>query len=106
MMPCRYKALDGSIREVDLDAVFDIALGASAHRPGWSATIIYDPASGSFVELRDSPPDYRGNSADEAEEVSEKYVSDTFKLDAVQLEKARRTPSQWIVVNRRPREES
>jgi len=101
MMPCKFAALDGSVGELDLDSVFDVVLGYSARRAGWTATIVYEPASGSFVELRSSPPDYRGNSAEEAEEVTEQYMHDAFRLDDGQLGAVRRAPDQWVLINRR-----
>lgn len=101
MMPCNFTALDGSIKEFDLDTVFDVVLGYSAHRPKWTATVVFDPSRGSFVELRSAPPDYRGNSAEEAEEVSDQYMDDAFQLSATQLDAVRRAPAKWILVNRR-----
>jgi len=101
MMPCNFTALDGSIQEFDLDSVIDVVLGYSAHRQNWTATVVFDPARGSFVELRSAPPDYRGNSAEEAEEVSDQYIRDAFQFNATQLDEARRAPAKWILVNRR-----
>ncbi len=101
MMPCEYTALDGSLRELDLDSVFDVVLGYSARRVEWTATVVYDPASESFVELRSSPPDFRGNSEEEAEEISDQYMYDVFQLDNDQLQIVRSEPDQWSLVNRR-----
>lgn len=100
-MPCNFTALDGSIQQLDLDSVFDVVLGYSFHRPKWTATVVFDPVRGSFVELRSAPPDYRGNSADEAEEISDQYMIDAFQLSATQLDEVRRAPAKWLLVNRR-----
>ena len=101
MMPCKFAALDGSVRELDLDTVIDVILGFSGRRSEWTATVVYDPKSKSFVELRSSPQNYRGNSEEEAEEVSEQYMCDVFQLDQEQLGFVRRNPSQWVLINRR-----
>ncbi len=101
MMPCNFAALDGSIQELDLDSVIDVVLGYSAHRQEWTATVVFDPATGSFIELRSAPPDYRGNSAEEAEEVSDQYILDTFQLSGTQLNELRCAPAKWTLVNRR-----
>lgn len=100
MIPCKFVALDGSTKILDLDSVFDVILGYSGSRPDWTATIIYEPVVGCFVELRSSPPDYRGNSAEEAEEVSDKYMRDMFDLGDDQLEAVRRDPSHWKLITK------
>lgn len=100
-MPCKFTALDGSVQEFDLDSVVDVVLGYSARRPEWTATVVFDQIRNSFIELRSAPPDYRGNSAEEAEEVSDQYINDTFQLEANQLQAVRRAPAQWVLVNRR-----
>lgn len=101
MIPCEYSALDGSVKVLDLDTVFDVVLGYSARRTQWAATIVFNPGSGSFVELRSSPPDYRGNSREEAEEVSDRYVRDTFCLENDQLQAVRNGPDRWVLISRR-----
>lgn len=101
MMPCDYKALNGTTMKLDLDAVYDVALGYSARQKGWTATLVFDPATSSFVELRSSPPDYRGNSVEEAEEVTDQYVCEHFSLEAGQLISIRNNPSAWKLVSRR-----
>ena len=100
MTPCNYAGLDGSIRVLDLDAVIDVAKGPSQRKPGWQALIVYDERANLFVELRDSPQDYRGNAEDEAEQVTEQYVCETFKLDPGQLDDLRRMPRSWQLINR------
>jgi hypothetical protein len=62
---------------------------------------VYESQSGSFVELRDSPQDYRGNSDSEAEEVSEKYLLDTYGLNPVEITAVRAKPSEWKWIDRR-----
>ena len=101
MMPCEYKAIDGSTRKIDLDAVVDVAIGMSARRSDWSATVVYDSANGVFVELRDSPPDYKGNSTDEAEEVLLDYISEAYGIDKNAIESFLRSPQTWKLVNQR-----
>jgi len=103
MMPCDYVKLDGSSGLLDLDAVHDVVGGESGKRDGWSALIIFDPDSDSFVELRSSPPDVRGGSADEAEVVSEQYLTEQFGLDAGQIEGVRSRPSGWTFMDWRVR---
>lgn len=101
MMPCKFMTIDGSVKELDLDAVFDVVLGYSGRRIEWTATIVYDPHSRSFVELRSAPPDYRGNSAEEAEEVSEQYLLEVFQLNKDQLQSVRRAPREWSLIDKR-----
>jgi len=101
MIPCNFTALDGSAQELDLDSVFDVVLGYSTQRSGWTATVVFDPTRGSFIELRSAPPDYRGNSSEEAEEVSDQYLNDAFQLSVAQLDAVRHAPAKWILVNRR-----
>jgi hypothetical protein len=95
MMPSDYVMLDGKSGTLDLDAVYDVVGGESGKRDGWSALIVFDPASGNFVELRSSPPDVRGGSADEAEAVPELYVTDQFGLPADALARVRSQPAAW-----------
>ena len=57
MMPCTYLAKNGSTVEFDLDAVFDVVAGYSVRRADWTATVIFVPSSGAFVELRSSAQD-------------------------------------------------
>lgn len=101
MMPCDYVALDGSTKVLDLDRVCDIVNGASGKRDGWSALIVYDAASNTCVELRSSPPDIRGGSADEAEAVTEGYLTEQFGLNVTQLEALRINPERWTFIDNR-----
>jgi len=101
MTPCEYKAKNGSRKLLDLDTVVDVAIGRSAVRPQWTATIVFDAKTTSFIELRSSPPDYGGNSAEEAEEVSREYIEATFHITAIELNAARRLSQDWSVIRRR-----
>jgi hypothetical protein len=103
MVPCDYLAKDGSRRTFDLDAVFDLVSGYSARHKEWTALLIYVPAIQAFVELRSSPPDVRGNSADEAEEVDEPYIRETFGLSQTQLSSIQANPKGWRFVDQRKR---
>lgn len=101
MMPCSYMSLTKVQRTLDLDSVIDVALGYSGRRSGWTATLVFDHESGAFVELRSAPPDVRGNSADEAEEVDVEYMSSTFGLQPNQLSAVAERPESWKLLNLR-----
>jgi len=101
MMPCKYKATDGSITTFDLDAVTDVIAGFSGIRRTWSATIVFVPATGAFVELRSSPQDIRGNSQSEAEEVSSIYLQEAFELSEIQQSSVKIKPNDWRFIDRR-----
>ena len=100
-MPCEYISLTGIKRTIDLDSVIDVALGYSAKRDKWTATLVFDPGSKVFVELRSSPQDVRGNSADEAEEVDVEYMANTFGLKLDQLSSISERPSHWRLIDLR-----
>ncbi len=99
MMPLKYVGTDGAEKMLDLDDVIDIARGPSKKKIGWSALIVFDPKSESFVELRDSPPDVKGNSRDEAEEVAASYISSAFNIDEGQVLTVRNNPGSWRFVD-------
>ena len=101
MMPYSYISLAGVERTVDLDSVIDVALGYSARRAEWTATLVFDPKSEVFVELRSSPQDVRGNSAEEAEEVDPGYMASTFGLQSDQLSSVAKQPNEWRLINLR-----
>jgi hypothetical protein len=101
MMPADYIARDGSRKSFDLDAVFDVIGGYSKRRDGWTALLIFVPQNSAFVELRDSPQDVRGNSADEAEEVDANYILQAFGLSEAQLASIRANPRAWRFIERR-----
>jgi hypothetical protein len=101
MVPCNYTALDGKIKTIDLDAVFDFVIGYSGKRTGWTSTVVYDPKSNAFVELRSSPQDVHGDSDDEAEEVTDQYLKTTFSLEDSQIAQMRRAPDAWKLITRR-----
>lgn len=81
-MPCKYLALNGEQDIFDLDSVIDVVRGKSPVKTGWTALIVYQPESKKFIELRDSPQDFRGNSKDEAEEVTPEYVAKEFEINS------------------------
>lgn len=101
MIPCNYISRSGEIKEFDLDAVFDLVGGNSKLHSGWSALIIFVPSTNAFVELRSSPQDYRGNSDDEAEEVDEAYIQNTFGLTVQQIGTFRSGPKKWQFIDYR-----
>lgn len=101
MMPCDFTDLNGQQSVLDLDAVIDVVDGWSGQRVGWQAFVIYEPNTKRLVELQSTVPDVRGNSADEAIEVTDRYVIDTFGLTEGQLARLRRSPEQWTFIRRR-----
>ncbi|MEW8349151.1 MAG: hypothetical protein AB2689_09810 [Candidatus Thiodiazotropha taylori] len=101
MMTCNYTAKSGEFVEFDLDAVFDLVGGNSKIRNSWSALIIFIPNTETFIELRSSPQDVRGNSDDEAEEVDEKYIQNTFDLSLKQIGEFRKCPQKWRFIDKR-----
>jgi len=52
----------------------------SGKREGCTALIVYEPLSQTFIEPRSTPPEARGNGADEAEAVSDEYLHGQFGL--------------------------
>jgi len=101
MVPCDYIAENGRKVLFDLDAVTDVALGFSKKRQGWTATLIFVPETSAFVELRSSPQDIRGNSKEEADEVSATYISETFAICLEDLIRIKYDPSKWKLIDRR-----
>ena len=101
MMPSSYLSKTGVTIKFDLDAVFDVVKGQSAIKENWNALIIFVPSTNSFVELRDSPQDYRGNSASEAEEVDPIYIKNTFFLSELQLAAFKANPKKWQFIDQR-----
>ncbi len=80
MIPLKYVDLKGEKQVTDIDSLVDIVRGPSGRQYGWRALITYAPREGMFLELRDAPPDVRGESRSETEEVSAGYVESTFGL--------------------------
>ncbi len=103
MMPCTYLAKNGSTVEFDLDAVFDVVAGYSIRRADWTATVIFVPSTGAFVELRSSAQDYRGNSEDEAEEVDDGYIKSNFAFSEFDIARFKAAPREWQFLDRRRR---
>ncbi|GHC99132.1 hypothetical protein GCM10007320_55450 [Pseudorhodoferax aquiterrae] len=100
-MQDEYRSLDGSTVAFDLDDVVQVAKGYSQLKKGWHSFIVYDVPTRAFIELRSSPPDYKGNSADEVEEVTEQYVCATLLIEPSRLSALRASPRKWQLVNRR-----
>jgi hypothetical protein len=94
-----YTDLTGLKQTYDLDAVIDIIRGKSHKKEGWIALIVFDQASNKFIELRDSPPDPKGNSKDEAEEVDSIYITSHFSVNERDIEIIRKDPSQWVFID-------
>jgi hypothetical protein len=103
LVPCRYLSKDGTFQVLDLDAVFDLVCGSSGRGPNWTATIVYVPAKRTFVELRSSPPDVRGNSTEEAEEVEPDYIRNAFGLSDAQLQTFLAAPGTWQTIEQHTR---
>ena len=102
-MPCSYLAKNGAKVSFDLDAVTDVALGYSGARPSWTATLIYVWAHKTFVELRSSPQDIRGNCQSEEVEVDERYITEAFLLSPAQINAVKQDPRNWSSVDHRQR---
>ena len=100
-MPCKFTDASGREGTLDLDSVVNVVDGWSKLKDGWQAFVIYDPKARRFVELQSTVPDFRGNSADEAQEISVEYVRHTFGLTEIQLAQLRRNPRRWVFVKRR-----
>ncbi|WP_147289920.1 hypothetical protein [Crenobacter cavernae] len=102
MMPCRFINKSGTVGQVDLDAVVDVARGPSGRKPAWEALVIYDPKTDLLIELRDSPVDCAHGTPDEAEEVEREYVQKHFGLSEADLNELRQHPKRWrLDVNRK-----
>jgi len=101
MMPCDYISISGKRVQFDLDAVFDVCAGYSGTRKDWTATLIYIPAQKTFVELRSSPQDFRGNSEEESVEVEPQYIEQTFSITADQQRAIQQCPNDWSFINQR-----
>jgi hypothetical protein len=100
MMHFDYVTSDGSVIASDLDAVIAVLRSPqSGVRRAWTAMIVFVPATGAFVELRSSPPNVRGDSQSEAEEVSTSYLQDTFGLTSAQQSAIKANPGAWRMVD-------
>lgn len=100
-MPSDFVAVDGTTKSFDLDNVYEIVRGFSGMRRGWTSLVVYEPTHGAFIELRSSPPDIRGNSKDEAEEVLPTYIEKSYGLSKAEINLARAKPNEWRLVNLR-----
>lgn len=101
MIPSDYQTADGATRYFDLDAVKEVVRGYSAKQPGWTSIVVYYPKDDVFIELRSSPPDIRGNSKDEAEEITYEYIMEAYGLDEDKVEMVRSHPDSWRLIDLR-----
>ncbi|ACH39370.1 hypothetical protein Gbem_2358 [Citrifermentans bemidjiense Bem] len=99
MRTCCYTAMNGEAKVLKLDSAIDIAVGHSSRRSGWSATLLFNPATLSFIEYRCSPPDQFGQRREEAEEVTSHYIYKNFKLDPILLLAIQQNPQEWKAAN-------
>lgn len=99
MITCDYLDSSGTLQSYNLDSVVDIVRGKSRKKIGWTALIVFDPESKKFIELRDSPPDPRGNSKDEAEEVQESYIISNFELNESDIYQIRKKSFEWFFID-------
>src|SRR3954453_17771929 len=101
MMPSDFVDLTGRRRKFDLDSVYEVVRGDSKARPGWTSNVVYEPKLKKFIEVRSSPQDVRGSSADEAEEVTVEYISDAYGLSEQELGRLSQGPHLWKLIDRR-----
>lgn len=101
MMPCNYVAADGSKKDFDLDAVYEVIRAYSRKRAGWTSLVIYEPSHDVFIELRDSPQDVRGNSQDEAEEISPAEIAAHYGIAETVCLQIRKNPRTWRLIDQR-----
>ena len=100
MIPLKYVDLKGQNQVTDIDSLVDVVRGPSGKQQGWRALITYAPSEGVFLELRDAPPDVRGESRSETQEVTPGYVEVTFGLTPAQIAQLRITPNNWVLIER------
>ncbi len=101
MMPSDFVATNGTTKSFDLDNVYEIVRGYSGKCKGWTSLVVYEPMHDVFIELRSSPPDIRGNSKDEAEEVLRAYIVKSYGLGEGEIAMIRSKPSRWRLVDLR-----
>jgi hypothetical protein len=100
-MKSQYQAKDGTQKEFNLYNVIDVVGGQSGIKPNWSSLVCYSPTIGSFIELRDSPQDARGNCQSEAEEVSENYIVSTYSISTELISSFLNKPNKWQFIDNR-----
>ena len=100
-MPSDFVDLAGRRCAFDLDNVYEIIRGYSNVRPGWTSIVVYEPTQKNFIEVRSSPQDVRGNSADEAEEVTVAYISHAYNISEKDLARVPHAPHLWKLVDLR-----
>ena len=91
-----YKDFSGQDIDTDLDTMLPIAYGYSVQRRGWTGTLVLVPKNAVLVELRSSPEDFRGNSQDEAVQVTEEYAMSSYTLTAEDIAKFKSQPKKWV----------
>jgi hypothetical protein len=101
MMRSDFVALDGTKKTFDLDEVVEVVRAFSGTHEGWTSLVVYEPTHDAFIELRSSPPDIRGISKDEAEEVLPKYLAAYYGLDENKVANVRDNPKEWKLVDLR-----
>lgn len=100
-MPSDYIAADGSKKNFDLDAVYDVVRAYSSKRAGWTSLVVYEPKNGAFIELRSSPPNVHGDSADEAEEISPAEIAAHYGIPETTCMQIRKYPRAWRLIDQR-----
>jgi len=100
-MPSDFIDLSGKKREFDLDSVCEVVRGCSHRRNGWASIVVYEPGQGKFIEIRSSPQDFRGNSADEAEEVTPEYLRSAYQISETDVARFLSAPASWKLIDLR-----
>jgi len=98
-MPCKFMSLNGKELVTDLDRVIGLLEGYLSHKQGWIALIVYDPIMKKFIELRDSPPDIKGNSKSECVEVTLDYIENEFSISRESLNQFFANPYKWTFLD-------
>lgn len=101
MMPGKYVAKDGSVRDFDLDAVISFLESDVSRRQGWGSLVVYYPSKDIFIELRDSPSDVRGNSQSECEEISPAEIAAQYGIAETTCMQIRKNPRGWRLIDQR-----
>tara|TARA_B100001093_G_scaffold251912_1_gene241194 strand:- start:351 stop:656 length:306 start_codon:yes stop_codon:yes gene_type:complete len=101
MMPAKYTKLDRSESVFDLDIAYAVIRGYSKQKPTWTCNVVFDSESQSFIELRSSPPDIRGNCGDEAIELKNPDDLIAYGLSLDEITSIIDNPSNWKTMNYR-----
>ena len=94
-------SLNGTVKLFDLDNVCEVVRGHSEKHNGWTSLVIYEPTHDAFIELRSSPPDIRGNSKDEAEEIKTTDITNFYGLSESEIVSVRSASTEWRLIDRR-----